>query len=93
MIPVHGGKFQDDALGTNLTTLADTIISNDIRRLMNTPECAIGNAEHMDAGDSRTFGIRISQISDVSSGLPAFTIVNKQQTSGGELQDGKPVQD
>ena len=84
MIPDHGGKFQDDALGTNLATLADTIISNGIR-LMNTPECAIGNAGHTDAGDSRTFRIRISQISDVSSGLPAFTIVNKQQTSTGEL--------
>ena len=38
--------------------LADTIISNSIHQLMNTPgtECVmLGNARHMDAADSRTF--------------------------------------
>jgi len=48
----------------NYTTLADAIISNSIRRLMNMPgtECVmLGNAGHTDAADSRTFGFPKSQ--------------------------------
>ena len=50
----------------NYTTLADTIFSNSICRLMNTPargtECVmLGNAGHTDAADSRTFGFPKSQ--------------------------------
>jgi len=68
----HGGdqRFIGDQsadktnLYDNYTTLADAIISNSIRRLMNMPgtECVmLGNAGHTDAADSRTFGFPKSQ--------------------------------